>query len=413
MIFLWVDIRDAVKSISRRPLRSFLSSLGIGIGVTALITMLSISEGAKRKALAKIQSLGTNTLRIEAVTESSGSSGSRINLSQGLLLEDGERIATWIGKRGWVGYYIKKESAPVRIGNMSITATVLGVSDGWFRAEKVVKADGRFLGKADINRSDNFCVLGSKIGTVFRSRSDNSGRPVHIGSIASTVVGSLKPKGRLLTEGTGLSSLDFDKTVILPISVSPYGRMIADRRAIDGIVVSLTGESGKNVNWVAEQLTEILSRRHRSVEDFTVVIPFALLKEAKENQRVFSIVMGIIAGLSLVVGGIGIMNVMLANIAEQTREIGLRMAVGASKARIVRLFLLNSVVLTLLGSLWGIFVGIALALVVQRVAGWEIVLSAFSIVIAPLSAIFAGIVFGSHPALRAASLDPAHALRDT
>lgn len=413
MFFLWLDIHDAFKSFIRRPLRSFLSSIGIGIGVTALITMLSISEGAKQKALSKIRSLGTDTLRIEAAHGKMGAVGSRMNLSQGLLLVDSRRIGGWLGSRGIVGVYIKKEAVLVRVGNITTTATVMGVNANWFKAEKVENGEGRLFGENDVLHGSNFCVFGSELARTLQISPENTIRSVQIGSTASTLIGSLKPKGRLLTEGTGLSSLDFDNTVFLPITSMPYLRMIADRLVIDGMVISLSEKRGVDVIRIADRIEEILLDEHRAVEDFTMVAPITLLEEIRDSQRLFSIIMGMIAGLSLVVGGIGVMNVMLANITEQTREIGLRMAVGAPRSRIIRLYLWNSVVLTLIGSLWGVAVGTGLALTVQRLAGWEIVFSAFSMVVAPLSAILTGVIFGLHPALRAASLDPAEALRDT
>lgn len=412
MLFVWIDLLDALKSFARRPLRSFLSSLGIGIGVTALITMLSISEGAKHEAITKIRSLGTNTLRIEARHGNFGKRENRTNLSQGLLREDGTRIRSWLGDRGKVGIYAKKQSVLVRAGSNAVSATVLGVNGYWFQAEGVDASSGRLLTTGDVLRGSSFCVFGSALAKSLRMNPQSMQGVVQIGPAAAMVVGVLQPKGRLLTEGTGLSALDFDNTVFLPITAMPYLKITADRILIDGMVISLKKGLENNVVRIAEHIEEILLLEHREVSDFTVVAPFTLLREVRESQRLFSIIMGVIASLSLVVGGIGVMNVMLANIAEQTREIGLRMAVGASRRRIINLYLLNSVVLTVLGSLWGGVIGIVLALAVQTFAGWEVAFSALSLSIAPISAVVIGVVFGIHPALRAAALDPAEALRD-
>lgn len=410
----WVilDIFDAAKGLKRRPLRSFLSSIGIGIGVTALITMLSISEGAKVKALAKIRSLGTNTLRIEATPSGRGIAQADINLSQGLLLSDGEKVSSWLGTRGKVGIYAKKERVQVRSGNRAVTATVLGLSGDWFQAEKVSRAEGRLFGSNDTLKSNNYCVLGSDLVRELHIGKVGNGTSVQIGSTVTTLIGWTKPKGRLLTEGTGLSALNFDRALYLPISSFPYLQTTAGRVLIDGMVITLAKEHEPEILEIASQIEQILKEAHRDVFDFNVVVPLTLLREVQENQRVFAIIMGIIASLSLVVGGIGVMNVMLANIAEQTREIGLRMAVGASRMRVISLYLWNSVVLTLFGSFWGVISGIVLALIVQHFAGWEVVFSSFSLFVAPLSAIMTGIIFGLHPALRAAALDPALALRD-
>jgi len=415
MYFVLVDIRDAAKNFSRRPLRFFLSSLGIGIGVAALIAMLSISEGAKEEALSKIRSLGTGTLRIESAVDTSVNRDSQLNLSQGLSLEDGRKINTWLGARGEGALYIRRDGVVARRAEKKAFVTVLGVDESWFLAEKLHAESGRLLTVSDNYTSRNFCVLGSAIADklqVDTIRFEDSSTHIQLDGYVSTVVGVLQPKGRLLTEGTGLSTLDFDNLVILPISASPFSEYIADRLKIDGMVISLTANAQKQIVKVAGQVQSMLLSDHRKIADFTIVVPVTLLEKIRENQRLFSFIMSVIAGLSLVVGGIGVMNVMLANIAEQTREIGLRMAVGAPKYRIVRLYLLHSILLSLVGAVWGIAAGTGLALIIQYYAGWKIVFSLVSIFVAPLAAIVTGIFFGLHPALRAASLDPVRALRD-
>ena len=245
-------------------------------------------------------------------------------------------------------------------------------------------------------------TLGSGNGSILRI----DGQPV-------VSVGLLPHKGKLLTEGTGLSSLDFDNTVIVPISLLPSLGYNKEIDHLDGIVMTMRdGEKGMIAD-LALQVKELLTVNHHRIEDFTLVVPVSLLEEEKENQRLFSFIMGAIAGLSLLVGGIGVMNVMLANIAEQTREIGLRMAMGASRIRIISLYLWNAVLLTLSGGIWGIGSGIFLALAIQKYGGWDVVISSFSLIMAPFFAIVAGIIFGVHPAVRAASLSPALALRDS
>lgn len=407
---LLLDINDAWKNLCRRPLRSLLSSLGIGIGVTALIAMLSISEGAKLVAFRKISSMGINTLRVEALPSRSQRSDSSINLSQGLNHEDGVQLEQWLGTRGKVGAYARKDNVLVRAGNKTVAATVLGVNAGWFGAEKLTVEQGRLIDDGDIAYRGNSCVIGSSLASALQIDILST---IQLAHYPSTVVGLAARRGRLLTEGTGLSALDFDNTVIVPLSSMPFAKSIAGRVLLDGLVISLEVTQEGAILSIAEQIKQLLARNHRNVDDFNIVVPVTLLREAWESQRVFSFIMGAIAGLSLLVGGIGIMNVMLANISEQTREIGLRMAVGASRARIISLYLWNSILLTLSGGLWGTLAGVLLALGIENVAGWEVVFSTFSLIIAPLSAILTGIIFGLHPARRAAALDPALALRDS
>ncbi len=407
---LLLDIKDAWKSLARRPLRSLLSSLGIGIGVTALIAMLSISEGAKQKAFEKIRSLGTSTLRVESSLLESPGKNSIVNLSQGIHQGDSTYLSEWLGARGKVGAYVKRDNVVVSSGSQNISATVLGVNGQWFNAEKTALSRGRLFDESDISFGRNYCVIGYALAS--RLQVDILST-LQLDRYPSTVIGVLAPKGRLMTEGTGLSALDFDNSVILPISAMPFTRVIAGRLLLDGMVISLNTQQDGAILSISDQVETILLGNHRQVGDFRIVIPFALLEEAAESQKVFSFIMGAIAGLSLLVGGIGVMNVMLANIAEQTREIGLRMAVGASRGRIISLYLWNSVLLTLSGGVWGVISGVLLTLSIQHYAGWEVVFSTFSIVVAPLSAIATGIIFGVHPAFRAASLDPAQALRDS
>ncbi len=407
---LLLDITDAWKNLFRRPLRSLLSGLGIGIGVTALIAMLSISEGAKKVAFQKISSMGINTLRVEPLPSKSLQGGSSINLSRGLNHEDRVQLGQWLGTRGEVGAYVREDNVLVRAGSKTVTATVLGVSAGWFGAERLTVERGRFIDDGDIAYRGNSCVIGNALASALQV---DLLATIQLGHYPTTVVGVAAPRGRLLTEGTGLSTLDFDRSVILPISSMPFAKSAAGQVLLDGLVISLDDSQEGTILAIAEQVKQLLSRNHRNVDDFNIVVPVTLLREAWESQKVFSFVMGAIAGLSLLVGGIGVMNVMLANISEQTREIGLRMAVGASRGRIISLYLWNSILLTMSGCLWGMVTGVLLALVIEHVAGWEVVFSTFSLIVAPLSAMLTGIVFGLHPARRAASLDPALALRDS
>lgn len=408
---LILDIGDAFSGLKRRPLRSLLSSLGIGIGVTALIAMLSISEGAKQKALAKIASLGTDTLRVEDSTSSARlEQQSLANLSIGITASDVARLKAWLGERGAVGSYVRQDNVVVTSGGKSAAVTLLGVSWEWFKAERLKFQWGRSFDYFDQQFSKSFYVIGSEAA---RDLGIQQKTVLKMGSYAGTVIGALAPRGSLLTEGTGLSALNFDRTVILPISAMPYGRSVMGRRIFDGMVITVNDSREEMIVQYAEHIRQQLLRSHRKVEDFRLVVPVSLLREARESQRLFSLVMGAIAGLSLLVGGIGVMNVMLANISEQTREIGLRMALGASRTRIIWYYLWNSILLTFSGAVWGSLGGIFTAYVIQSYAGLDVAFSSPALLIAPLAALLTGLLFGLHPATRAASLDPAIALRES
>lgn len=402
------DIADSWTGLVRKPLRSLLSSLGIGIGVTALIAMLSISEGAQQATLKKIRSLGVDTLRIEN-RKRAGENASLSNLSSGLNLGDSNTLRAWLGERGVVGSYRRMDDITIHRNRYSSVGTVLGVDQEWFRAEQFATANGRSIRTIDIDRQERFCLVGSDMANELQAR---PGDFLTYRDQPLTVVGIGKPKGRLLTEGTGLASLNFDRTIYLPLTGIPQQFGGSELQPLDGIVIRLNHEKADAFE-IGRQAVQLLEKRHKNVNDFEVVVPRLLLEEAKASQRTFSLIMGTIAGLSLIVGGIGVLNVMLANIAEQTREIGLRMAVGATRTRIVWLYLCHSMLLTLSGSIWGMAAGVAAALVIQHSAGWEIAFSGTSLILAPLSALVTGIIFGLHPAMRAASLDPARSLRET
>jgi len=405
------DIRDAFLGLRRRPLRFFLSSLGIGIGVAALIAMLSISEGAKRKAVEKLSSLGTDTLRVEDSTDALAASGENFqNLSKGLTTDDLARVKSWLGPRGYLGAYQRRDELHMASAEGRTTGTLLGVSLDWFKAERLELSWGRWFDPLDERSAKSYCIVGSQLA---RELKLSRGSYLHLGGYAATVIGALESRGRLLTEGTGLSALDFDNSVMMVLASMPVSHSSYDLRRLDGFVLRLVNGKEKNVLQAAEQVHYLLQRTHGKVEDFRLVVPISLMREVRESQRLFSLVMAVIAGLSLVVGGIGVMNVMLANVSEQTREIGLRKTLGASRGRILWFYLWNSMVMTFSGGLWGVLAGVLLAYGVQLYAGWEIAFSAPAFVLAPLSALATGAVFGLHPAYSASTLDPAEALRES
>lgn len=401
------DIRDAWAGLLRRPLRSILSSIGIAIGVAALVAMLSIGEGARQRAIEQIQSLGMDTVRIESSTQATWRiDGSLANLSQGITEEGIRRLGTWLDVRGQVGAFVRADDVVLEHGDRRLAGMVLGVDPDWIRAEELHLARGRSLVRSDLERHARVCVVGVAVGSALMLTLDDS---LRFRDRHCRVVGWLEPKGRLLTEGTGLTAVDFDRAVLMPRTAFPFPKGFGQ---IDGAVVRLTRRDETAVLDAATQIDLQLLMMHREVRDFRVLAPATLMREARETQRLFGLVMGSIAGLSLLVGGIGIMNVMLANIAEQTREIGLRIAVGATRSRIVLLFLIHSVLLTVVGGVVGVLAGVAIAMGVQAYAGWPVAFAVGALLVGPVYAVTAGVVFGLYPAFRAASLNPAVSLRE-
>jgi len=406
---LRLDCSDAWLSLCRRRNRSVLSGLGIAAGVIALVAMLSISEGAKHEAAKKIATLGINTIRVEyAGLNALRRFESAVNLSPGLTSKDAFRIKAWLGRLGEVAYFAREDDIIFSAGQRSLLGTVIGSSPSWFTVEKLVLHQGRPLIPDDLAQHRRSCVVGSKLYSALRLNLDDT---IHFQDKVCIVVGVLAPKGSLLTEGTGLSAVNFDSVVIMPFTSFPFPMMIGSLHVLDGIVVALGGDAEAVILDSARKIDELLQVEHRGVLDYKLVVPVKLLRESRQTQTLFSIVMGSIAGLSLLVGGIGVMNVMLANISEQTREIGLRMAVGASRRRIIALYLWHSLLLTIASGVAGLIIGVFASVLIKSYAGWNVEFSALSLLLGPFLAVLTGLVFGLHPALRAASLNPALALR--
>jgi len=406
---IWMDWKDALLGFRRRRVRSVLSGLGIMIGVMALVTMLSIGEGARKEAEDRIATLGINTIRVENAVENPAQQAGSVNLSVGLTLEDAEGLRQWLGKRGIVAFFEREDEVNIYATNREQSGTVIGSTPEWFALEGLTLGAGRSLIDDDTYQYKRNCVIGSDLSSRLHLETSDS---IRINSEICTVIGILKPKGSLLTEGTGLSTLDFDSLVIVPTTSFPFPRVLGGKRVLDSIVIALDQASETTTLEIAEQVAEYLLVKHRGVRDYRMVVPIKLLRESQRTQSLFSLVMGSIAGLSLLVGGIAVMNVMLANVSEQTREIGLRMAVGASRRRIVNLYLCHSMVLSLAGGIAGLAGGILLAVLIETFAGWSVAFSMISLLLGPLSALLTGVVFGLHPALDAAAQNPAQALRE-
>lgn len=408
--WLKIDLKDAWLGLQRRRVRSILSGLGITIGVVALVAMLSISEGAKRKELRRIASLGADTIRVENALDRAQleQDSSIANLSQGLTRRDMKTLQKLLGAQAVTASFLRQDEVSVQLARQNISATVLGVDAAWFKAEQVDVEKGRLLLPQHVSQSSQVCVAGS---TLMRKLHGGVGSVIRVHDEPCEIIGVLDKKGRLLTEGTGLASLDFDSSVMMPYTSFPFSREVGGEPVLDGATIELKNADEKTVIASAEKIDHKLQQLHRGVRDYQLVAPVSLLKKARETHSLFALVMGSIAGLSLLVGGIGVMNAMLANISEQTREIGLRMAVGATPKRISSLYLWHSVLLSVTGGAVGLTLGVIIAWLVQAWAGWEVALAGPGLVIGPAAAVLTGLASGLYPAMRAAKMSPALALR--
>jgi putative ABC transport system permease protein len=408
---LWTDIIDiGVKGILLRKLRALLSTLGIVFGVAAVISMTSIGEGAKRQAVEQIKLLGTNNIRIKQrqLTGERREEAER-RFSRGLIYDDAvliqERFPTLLGV-----VPLKFVDAEVRYAGRQGVAQVVGTSPAYEEVTNFRVAQGRFITPFDLVDAKNVCILGSEIKQELFGYRDALGQALRIGESVFTIVGVMESKRIREGRAAAIKVRNLNRDVYIPITTAlrrfPWAR---DPSGIEEI--SMRVAQAEDLAPTARLLKEILGQTHRGVDDYEVMIPEELLAQAQRTQRLFSIVMGSIAGLSLLVGGIGIMNIMLANVSERTREIGIRRAIGATKGAILAQFVIETVLICLAGGVIGVLLGLGMAKVITLYAGWETAFSLTGILVAFGTSASVGLLFGLFPARRAAQLDPVQALR--
>jgi putative ABC transport system permease protein len=423
----------SLDSLAAHKLRTFLTMLGVIFGVGAVIAMLSIGEGAKQEALEQISILGINNVIVSAKEPEEGlSSDLGLARSPGLSLADGENIAQFTELVANVvpqrfeavkTIYHGSDEAPVRV-----VATI----PSYVYSSSIEVERGRFITDSDNSSFAQVCVLGAKAKRSLFAFEDPVGRTVRIGDLNFAIVGIMADKyiGRGKVEGFELKNLNEDVYIPINTALKKFDRSFLETRTrsgrhwrsteeeepqkfnipeIDQLTVTVTDL--KYVNALTRLIDRVMQRRHFGVDDYNIVVPESLLRQTQKTQRIFNIIMGAIAGISLLVGGIGIMNIMLATVLERTREIGVRRAVGATRLDIMRQFLVEAVAICLVGCFIGIGLGLALAKVISFYAEWPTIVSIFSIFLAVGVSTTVGIVFGLYPAGKAARLDVIEALR--
>jgi len=404
------DLRLGLRSVRVHKLRSGLTVLGVVFGVAAVVSMLSIAGGAQRAALEQIRMLGTNAVRVAHV-DFAGEARERAEQkgSRGLRSAD----TAWLREvvPGLVGLApIRFVEVPVLRRGRESNARVVATNDEYARVTDLAAADGRFLSALDLREAKRVAVLGSAVKEELFGFQDPLGRGVRIGETQFTVVGWTPPHSLREGQPGQIQLRDVNRDVYVPITTARRRFPNEDRE--DGVSeVAIRVASEELVEPAAELTRRALLRSHRGVEDFELRLPTELLAQARGTQRVFNVVLGSIAAISLLVGGIGIMNVMLTTVTERTREIGIRRAVGATRHTILRQFLTETVVMSGLGGVIGIGLGLGLSWVIQAYAGWQTSVSPAALLGAFGIAALVGIVFGLVPARRAARMDPIEALR--
>ncbi|MCX7872381.1 MAG: ABC transporter permease [Verrucomicrobiae bacterium] len=412
----------ALKSLWLHKLRSFLTVLGIVFGVCSVIAMLAIGEGASYEAQEQIKNLGSQNIILQSVKppdeqKISGAAQS-FSLEYGLKYNDIKRIRSTIP-----GVTIVVPGRIVREYIWNATRRVDGEIVGtvpWYpemRNQRV--GTGRFFSEIEMEYSANVCVLGYETAQQLFPISNPIGRDVRVGGTYYRIIGVIEPQKASKTATAGGAPKTTIYRMFIPLSTARarFGETIVKRRTgsmeaerVELHEVTVKVNNPDRVVGVAQAINTLLQRNHKK-KDYEIVVPIELLRRAEETKRIFNIVLGSIAAISLLVGGIGIMNIMLATVTERTREIGIRRALGAKRRDIVTQFLVESVMLSGTGGLIGVLFGIAIPFLVTTFANMKTIVTLWSPLLAFSISALVGIVFGLYPAMRAAKMDPVEALR--
>lgn len=411
----WIpDLRLAFENLLLHRLRSALTMLGMIFGVAAVVSMLSIGAGARQKVMALIEQMGVHNLIVEARETTEWQAHQKIRqLSPGLTLQDyriirddiSDIVASTPRKRMTALKTIPKsqQDAP----------TIYGVNPSYTKIAGLHLLQGRFFSEDDARRAAPVCVLGAAAKSSLFGASNPVGRYVKINEQWFQVIGLASPQLSSRTaEVAEIPNQDLNNTIYVPLNAAIF--RLEDsysdvRDEIDGIYLNLPDKA--DLPAVARVVRAILDSSHHAAGDFSVLVPAELLAEQKRTERLFNAVMVAIASISLLVGGIGIMNIMLASILERTREIGVRRAVGARQSDIVRQFVVEAMLISFVGGSFGIVFGFVMSRLIAWLAGWSTIVTASSIFLAFVVSITVGLVFGIYPAVKAARLDPVEAIR--
>jgi putative ABC transport system permease protein len=392
-------LRLGVRSLLVHKLRSGLSILGVVFGVAAVVAMSSVGEGARREAVAQIGSLGIDTVTVRAKK-------GLVPGEVGLRLPDAEAVAAVVP--GVVAVAPVREAAlEVSLGSRHAAAVVVGTGPEYARAARLEAVRGRFLADLDLEDRKRVAVLGAAVARDLFPFGEAKGERVFVAGDYYQVVGVLAGRARPGGKASPIRTRDVDHSVFIPLPSLDRG---PDPRAdgIDELVLRVADT--EDVAAAAEVVRSLLRRRTGDL-GFEIVVPREILRQRERTQRIFNVVTGSVAAISLLVGGIGIMNIMLASVAERTPEVGVRRAVGATEGDIAAQFLTESALLTVVGGGVGAVLGVVGSFLIQRFAGWPTALSPLLLLAALVMALAVGVGFGFYPARQAARLPPMEALR--
>lgn len=395
--------RLAWQGLALHKLRSTLSALGIVFGVAAVMAMMSVGEGARREILAEVGRFGITRVSIRAGEVSPETEQeARLRQSPGLTLQDARAIGDVCPTVDSLAP-LRERSLQIVSSERRAEALLVATTPSIARTVEMALEKGRFLSHPDVADSKRVVVLGFDLSRALFPYREPLGERLRVGQDWYTVVGTLESRMRS-KRASRLGGRDVNRMAIVPISCFPEP---GDR--VDEISVRISDPEA--VSSSARLIDSVVTRRHRGARDFELIVPKELLAGYQRARFQFNVVVGAIAAISLIVGGIGIMNIMMANVSERTREIGIRRSLGASRKDIVQQFLAEALLLTGGGGVAGVAVGIGASLVVSYYAGWPTAVSLWALVTALALAASTGIGFGLYPAWQAASRNPVEALR--
>jgi len=406
------DLRLGLENLRAHTLRSLLTMLGMIFGVAAVVAMLSIGAGAQQEVMAFIEQLGVRNLIVEAREAPDQQALQKVRkLSSGLSFRDFRMIEANL--EGITASSARKRFTPSKLlpRPQGDPPMVYGVSPGYIPIANLKTVSGRFFDAAETAGAAPVAVLGEAAAASLFGVDDPIGRHVKVNEQWFQVIGVAGPQLTVQSDVGGLPAQDRNNLIYVPLYSAIFRLEDGQSRQkdeIDGIYLQV--QSSDNIAAAAALLRGLLNVSHREAGDFTIVSPAELLAEQRRTQRIFELVMVAIASISLLVGGIGIMNIMLASVMERTREIGIRRAIGARRSDVVRQFLIETTIISLTGGLVGIIVGVGLSQAIGYLAGWSTIVTTSSIVLAFFVSVSIGLVFGLYPAMRAARLDPVTAL---
>ena len=407
------DLAFGLENLSSHKLRSLLTMLGMIFGVAAVVAMLSIGAGAQQKVMAFIEQMGVRNLIVEAKEAHNEQELQKVRkVSPGLTLTDYQVIRQNVGdiqsatprKRFTPAKFLPKpqQDSPV----------VYGVEPSYLEIGHLRVTEGRFFDESDNAAAAPVCVLGAAAKDSLFGAAEAVGEYVKLNDQWCHVIGIVAPQMAPQSDVAGVRTEDMNNLIYAPLNSVRY--RLEDSQSwmkdeIDGMYLHLASTDASTTD--AEVIRGILNSSHHNAGDFSVIVPAELLAQQRRTEQLFNTVMVAIASISLLVGGIGIMNIMLAAILERTREIGVRRAIGARRSDIVRQFVIEAVLISFAGGFLGVVTGFGMSKLIAWMAGWSTIVTISSILLAFLVSISVGLIFGTYPAMKAARLDPVEAIR--